>query len=92
MPSIYKPRIPRTPTRGPAPRTPGPDELVATPAEDPTADDEGPRYDAGQSTDPLVTVIVDTDPEEHTTCIISSCDHRVYRWTSEPLVDSPMIK
>eukprot|EP00959_Pyramimonas_sp_CCMP1952_P375127 7856259-Pyramimonas_sp.AAC.1 len=59
MPSIYKPRIPRTPTRRPAPRTPDPDELVTTPAEDPTADDEGSRRDAGQSNDPLVTVIVD---------------------------------
>eukprot|EP00959_Pyramimonas_sp_CCMP1952_P008502 177812-Pyramimonas_sp.AAC.1 len=27
MPSIYRPRIPRAPTRRPAPRTPDPDEL-----------------------------------------------------------------
>eukprot|EP00959_Pyramimonas_sp_CCMP1952_P291345 6094465-Pyramimonas_sp.AAC.1 len=27
MPSIFKPRIPRTPTRRPAPRTPDPEEL-----------------------------------------------------------------
>eukprot|EP00959_Pyramimonas_sp_CCMP1952_P069404 1448423-Pyramimonas_sp.AAC.1 len=42
MPSIYKPRIPRTPTRRPAPRTPDPDELVATPGEGPTADARDP--------------------------------------------------
>eukprot|EP00959_Pyramimonas_sp_CCMP1952_P205276 4292847-Pyramimonas_sp.AAC.1 len=59
MPSMYKPRIPRTPTKRPAPRTPDPGELVATSAEDPTADDEGSRHDAGQSNDILATVIVD---------------------------------
>eukprot|EP00959_Pyramimonas_sp_CCMP1952_P173179 3618953-Pyramimonas_sp.AAC.1 len=34
----------------------------------------------------------DYDPEDQIKWIIPSYDHRVYRWTSEPLVDSPMIK
>eukprot|EP00959_Pyramimonas_sp_CCMP1952_P160880 3364355-Pyramimonas_sp.AAC.1 len=35
---------------------------------------------------------LDFDPEDHTKWIRSSCDHRVNRWTSAPLVDSPMIQ
>eukprot|EP00959_Pyramimonas_sp_CCMP1952_P367732 7702550-Pyramimonas_sp.AAC.1 len=59
MPSIYKPRIPRTPTRRPALRTPDPEGLVATPAEDTAPADDGPQQKAGQSAEPLVAVIVD---------------------------------
>eukprot|EP00959_Pyramimonas_sp_CCMP1952_P436834 9146609-Pyramimonas_sp.AAC.1 len=34
----------------------------------------------------------DYDPEDNTRWILQSYDHRIYRWTSELLVDSPMIK
>eukprot|EP00959_Pyramimonas_sp_CCMP1952_P351948 7373915-Pyramimonas_sp.AAC.1 len=34
----------------------------------------------------------DYDPEEITKWIKQSHDHRIYRWTSQLLVDSPMIK
>eukprot|EP00959_Pyramimonas_sp_CCMP1952_P226164 4729340-Pyramimonas_sp.AAC.1 len=34
----------------------------------------------------------DYDPEDNTRWILQSYDYRIYRWTSELLVDSPMIK
>eukprot|EP00959_Pyramimonas_sp_CCMP1952_P246917 5160503-Pyramimonas_sp.AAC.1 len=34
----------------------------------------------------------DHDPEEDTRWIKQAYDHRIYRWTSELLVGSPMIK
>eukprot|EP00959_Pyramimonas_sp_CCMP1952_P413063 8655728-Pyramimonas_sp.AAC.1 len=143
MPSIYRPRIPRTPTRRPALRTPDPEELVATPAEDIAPSGDRPQQTAGSSDEPLVTVIVDIsnisltadgkaandnmradlsseiqagehvdasildniidppadflnhpdfDPDEDSRWIKQSDGRRIYRWTSELLVDSPMIR
>eukprot|EP00959_Pyramimonas_sp_CCMP1952_P291798 6103093-Pyramimonas_sp.AAC.1 len=34
----------------------------------------------------------DYEPEDNTRWILQSYDHRIYRWTSELLVDSPMIR